>query len=196
MIAKSLRIWVGSSQATAADFWEAQRNVSEVVPVVSLCMDMEWIHKDEQSFFIFRNTPHYNFPSLQQISIIRTHIPFLRFFKFGQPEIRARLVAIPVLHQHTSSISAASRRAQTREANADAIALFVMRCVFGQESVRGDDSANVAEADLPSGAHCSTVVTAKVEIEPADNYRKGRVGAHCDKKQRCVLEMRPRVHGQ
>ena len=164
--------------------------------LLSLCMDMEWIYKDEQSSFVFRNTPHYNFPSLQQISIIRTHIPFLRLFKLGQPEIRTRLVAITVLHQHTGSVSAASRRAQTREANADAIALFVMRCVFGQESVRGDDSAEVAEADLPSGSHCSTVVTAKVEIEPADYHRKGRVGAHCDKKQRCVFEMRPGVHGQ
>lgn len=71
-----------------------------------------------------------------------------------------------------------------------------MRCIFGEESVRGDDSASVTEADLPCGSHRSTVVTAEVEVEPADYHWKGRVSAHRDKKQRCVFEMWPRVHGQ
>lgn len=142
------------------------------------------------------HTLHGDLLSLQQISIIQTHIPFLRLFKIRQPEIRTRLVPIPVLHQHTSSVSTASCCAQTCKANTDAIALFVMRCVLGQERIRGDDSANVTEADLPCGAHCSTMVTAKVEIEPADRHWKGRVSAHRDEKERCVFQMRPCVHGQ
>lgn len=71
-----------------------------------------------------------------------------------------------------------------------------MRGVFGQESVRGDDAADVAEANLPGCPDRSTMVAAEVEIEPADDHRKGRVRAHGDEEQRSVFEMRPRVHGQ
>ena len=47
---------------------------------------------------------------------------------------------------------------------------------------RRDDSANIAEADLPRRPDRSTMVAAEVEIEPADYYRKGRVGAHGDEE--------------
>ena len=71
-----------------------------------------------------------------------------------------------------------------------------MRRVRGQERVRGDDAADVAEANLPRRPDRSTMVPAEVEIEPADDDRKGRIGAHGDEEQRRVLEVRPRVHGQ
>lgn len=137
--------------------------------------------------------------NLEQISIIRIHIPFLRLLKFRQPEVRARLVPIPILHQHASSINAASRGAQTRKANADAVPLMVImrgRGVLGQEGVRGDDAADVAEAHLPGRPDGPAVVAAEVEVEPADDDREGRVRAHGDEEQRRVLEVRPRVHGQ
>lgn len=57
-----------------------------------------------------------------------------------------------------------------------------------------DDSANIAEADLPCCSNRSTMVATEVEVEPADYYRKGGVSAHCDEKERSVFEMRPRVH--
>lgn len=142
-----------------------------------------------------RHTP----PSLQQITIIRTHIPLLRLLKLGQPKIRTRLVPIPILRQHTDSVRAASRGTQARKANADAVAGFVVMrwaCIFGEESVGGDDPAGIAEADLPGCSDGSTMVAAEVEIEPADRYRKCRVDAHRNEEQRCVFEMRPRVHSQ
>ena len=146
---------------------------------------------------LYTNLHQCNISSLEQISIIRTHIPLLRLFKFRQTKICARLIPIPILHQHTSGVNAASRRAQTRKTNADAIALSVkVRRIRSQESVRGDDSANVAEADLPRCSYSAAMVTTKIEVEPADYYRKGRVSAHGDEKQRRIFEMRPRMHCQ
>ena len=71
-----------------------------------------------------------------------------------------------------------------------------MRGVFHLESVRGDDAAGIAEANLPGCPDRSTMVTTEVEIEPADYHRKGRVSAHRDEEERCVFEVRPRVHSQ
>ena len=68
--------------------------------------------------------------------------------------------------------------------------------ILRQESVRGDNAANVAKAHLPRRPHGPTMVSAEIEIEPADNHRKRRVRAHGDEEQRRVLEVRPRVHGQ
>ena len=144
-------------------------------------------------------TLNYDLPHLEQIPIIRAHVPFLRLLKFRQPEVRARLVPIPILHQHTSSINTASRRAQTRKANADAVPRMVImrgRRVLGQKGVRGDDAANVAEANLPGRPDRSAMVAAEVEVEPADDDREGRVRAHGDEEQRRVFEVGPRVHGQ
>ena len=70
------------------------------------------------------------------------------------------------------------------------------RRIFRQESVRGDDAANVAEANLPGCPDRSAMVAAEVEVEPTDYHRKSRVSAHCDEEQRCVFELRSRVHGQ
>ena len=147
---------------------------------------------------IIRQTcsPHHKVLLLEQISIIRTHVPFLRLFKLRQPKIRTRLVPIPVLHQHAGSVDTASRRAQAGKANADAIARFVTRGILGLESVRGDDAADIAEADLPRCSDRSAMVAAEVEIEPADDDRERRVRAHRDEEQRSVFEMRPRVHSQ
>ena len=135
-------------------------------------------------------------PKLEQISIIRTHIPLLRLLKLRQAQIRPRLIAVPILHQHTSSIHAASRRAQTRKANANAISIVIeMRCILGQERVRGDDAANVTEANLPGCSDGPTMVASKVEVEPADYHGEGGVRAHCDEEQGRVFEVRPLVCG-
>ena len=139
---------------------------------------------------------HSHQPNSKQIPIIRTQIPLLRLLKLRQPQIRRRPVPIPILHQHASGINAARRRAQTRKPNADAIPPVVkMRCVFGQESVRGDDAADVAEADLPGCADGPAMVAAEVEIEPADYDWKGGVGAHGDEEEGGVFKVRARVHG-
>ena len=106
---------------------------------------------------------------LQQITVIRTQIPLLRLLKLRQPQIRPRLIPIPILQQHAPRISAAGRGAQTREADADGIPLLVAGRVLGQERVRGDDAANVAEADLPGRPDGAAVVAAEVEVEPADD---------------------------
>ena len=135
-------------------------------------------------------------PKLEQISIIRTQIPLLRLLKLRQAQIRPRLIAIPILHNHTNGINAASRRAQTRKANANAIPIVVkMRCILGQERVRGDDAANVAEANLPGRPNGPTMMPAEIEIEPANYHGEGGVRAHCDEEQSRVLEVRPRVRG-
>lgn len=70
------------------------------------------------------------------------------------------------------------------------------RRVLGQKGVRGDDAANVAEANLPGRPDRSAMVAAEVEVEPADDNREGRVRAHGDEEQRRVFEVGPRVHGQ
>ena len=130
-----------------------------------------------------RCCPFCNLPDLEQVSIIRTHIPLLRLLKLRQAQIRTRLIPIPVLHQHTNSIHTTSSRTQTRKANANAIAVVVIMrlwCILGQESIRGDDPANIAKANLPRRPDCSAMVAAEVEIEPADYHRQGRVRAHRD----------------
>ena len=155
---------------------------------------LEWV-----LFLITRHTLHSTSPNLEQIPIVRTHISFFRLFKLSQSEIRTGLIPVPVLHQHTGRVDTASCRAQTRETNADAITIMVVmrwQCIFGQESVRGDDSTNVAKADLPGSSDRSAMVTAEIEVEPADYHRKGRISAHRDEKQRSVFEMRPRMHSQ
>ena len=70
-----------------------------------------------------------------------------------------------------------------------------MRRVLGQERVRGYYPADVAEADLPGRTDRSAMVAAEVEIEPADDYGEGGVGAHCDEEEGRVFEMRARVDG-
>lgn len=144
---------------------------------------------------LHRRTP----PDLQQITIIRTHVPLLRLFKLGQPQICTRFIPVPILRHHTDGVRAARRGAQARKADADAVARPVVvrrACVFGEESVGGDDAACVAEADLPGRPDGSTVVAAEVEVEPADRDRERGVDARRDEEQRRVFEMRPRVHGQ
>ena len=146
--------------------------------------------------YLFRHPLRRIVPTLEQISIVRTQIPLLRLLKLRQTQIRPRLIPIPILDQHTSGIDAASRRAQTRKANADAISLVVkMRCILGQERVRGDDAANVAEANLPGRPNGPTMVPAEIEIEPANDHGEGGVRAHGDEEQRRVFEVGPRVHG-
>ena len=140
---------------------------------------------------------HFHPPKSEQIPIIRAQIPLLRLLKLRQSKIRRRPVPTPILHHHTGRVNAARRRAQTRKANADAIPHVVkMRRVLGQKRVRGDDAADVAEADLPGRADGSAVVAAEVEVEPADDDRKGGVGAHCDEEEGGVFEVRTRVDGQ
>ena len=134
--------------------------------------------------------------TLQQITVIRTQIPLLRLLKLRQPQIRPRLIPIPILQHHARRISAASRRAQTREADADGIPLLVPGRILGQEGVRGDDAANVAEADLPGRPDGAAVVPPEVQIEPADDDGQGGVGAHGDEEKGGVLEVRPRVDGE
>ena len=107
--------------------------------------------------------------TLQQITIIRTQIPLLRLLKLRQPQIRPRLIPIPILQQHTHRIDATRRRAQTRKADADGIPLLVPGRVLGQERVRGDDAANVAETDLPCRPDGAAVVPSEVQVEPADD---------------------------
>lgn len=141
----------------------------------------------------------YQQTKLEQIPILRAHVPFLRLLKLRQPEVRARPVPIPILHQHASGIHAAGRGAQARKANADAVARVVImrgRGVLGQKGVRGDDAADVAEAHLPGRSHGPAVVAAEVEVEPADDDGEGRVRAHRHEKERGVFEVGPRVHGQ
>ena len=134
--------------------------------------------------------------TLQQITVIRTQIPLLRLLKLRQPEIRPGLIPVPILQHHARGVSAAGRGAQTREADADVIPLLVAGRVLGQERVRGDDAANVAEADLPGGADGAAVVAAEVEVEPADYDGEGGVGAHGDEEEGGVFEVRPRVDGE
>ena len=146
--------------------------------------------------YLFRHPLRRIVPTLEQISIVRTQISLLRLLKLRQTQIRPRLVPIPILDQHTGGINAASRRAQTRKANADAISLVVkMRCILGQERVSGDDAANVAEANLPGRPDGTTMVPAQIEVEPANNDGEGGVRAHRDEEQRRVFEVGPRVHG-
>ena len=133
---------------------------------------------------------------LQQITVIRTQIPLLRLLKLRQPQIRPRLIPTPILQQHARRISAAGRGAQTREADADGIPLLVPGRVLGQERVRGDNTANVAEADLPGRPDGAAVVAAEVEVEPADDDGQGGVGAHGDEEEGGVFEVRPRVDGE
>ena len=117
---------------------------------------------------------------LEQISIIRTHIPLLRLLKLRQAQIRPRLVPIPILHQQTSGINAARRRAQTGKANADAIPIVIkMRRILRQERVRGDDAANVAETNLPRRPDGPSMMAAEIEVEPANYDRESGVRAHC-----------------
>ena len=71
-----------------------------------------------------------------------------------------------------------------------------MRCVFGQERVRGDDAANVAEAHLPGRPDGATMMTAEVQVEPADDDGEGGVRAHCDEEEGGVFEVGARVDGQ
>ena len=54
--------------------------------------------------------------------------------------------------------------------------------VLGQERVRGDDAANVAETDLPGRPDGSAMVAAEVQVEPADYDRQGGVCAHGDEE--------------
>ena len=134
--------------------------------------------------------------TLQQITVIRTQIPLLRLLKLRQPQIRPRLIPTPILQQHTHRINATRRRAQTRKANADSIPLLVPGRVLGQKRIRGDNTANIAEPDLPGRPDGTAVVAAEVQVEPAHDDGQGGVGAHGDEEEGGVLEVRARVDGE
>lgn len=81
-------------------------------------------------------------PSIsEQIPIIRTQIPPFRFLVLSQAQIRrGRSIPLRILHAQADEIDDAGCRAQADEGDADAVAWFVARAIFGQEGVGCDDA--------------------------------------------------------
>ena len=96
-----------------------------------------------------------------------------------------------VLRPDSYEINDAADSTETNERDANAVPRFVPR-----EGVRGDDTADVSEPNLPRRADGATVMAAKVQVKPADDDWHGAVSAHGDQEQGRVLYVPMRVHGQ
>jgi len=112
----------------------------------------------------------------------------LRLFLLGQRS-RGRVIALAVLHAHRHGIETATQRAQQQKAETDRVALLVVRLVRLQESIRGNDTSDVTEADLPGRTNGATMVPAEVHVEPTHDDGHCRVCTHRDEEERGVLHL-------
>jgi len=76
------------------------------------------------------------------------------------------------------------------------MSLLVTRGISLDECIRCDDTTDIAESNLPRGAYRTPMVAPEVHVEPADNYRHGGVGAHCDEEETSVFDVLVIVHGE
>lgn len=125
----------------------------------------------------------------QQVTIFRAQVPFLRLFEFRQPQIRPRLIPIPILHEQTHSIQTARSRTQACEANTDLISRLIVRRVFRLERICRNNASDVTKTDLPRRTNSAPMMSANVEIEPAYCDWKCGIGAHGHEEQGTVFEM-------
>ena len=73
--------------------------------------------------------------------------------------------------------------------------MIKMRRILRQKRIRSNDTANIAEANLPRRPDGPPMMSAEIEIEPAYNDRERGVRAHCHEEERRVFEVRARVDG-
>lgn len=78
---------------------------------------------------------------------------------------------------------------KTDHAHEERVPGTVVGCIPRQESKRRNDAAEVAEADLPSGADTTGVVTLQVHGEPAYDDRHGCIDTHGQEKEGAILSV-------
>ena len=128
-------------------------------------------------------------PTSKQIPIIGAHIPFLRLLVFRQPQIRASTIPVPILHQNADRICDTARSTQACKRNTYTIPRLESWRILGEKGIRGNDTTNIAEADLPSRSYGTAMVAAKVHVEPADDDWHSAVCTHGDEEERGILEL-------
>src|SRR3954452_8306357 len=93
------------------------------------------------------------------IPIIRAQVPLLRLLIIRHDHIG--LVPISILTHYCHEVQAAAHCAQADEPNTNAVTFVIERfLVLRRERISCNDSADVSEANLPSGTHRSPMVSA------------------------------------
>ena len=133
---------------------------------------------------------------LQEIPVVRTHVALLRLLKLRQTQIPWAPIPVPILHPTCREIDTAAQRTQANKSDTYAIPGFETWRVSRLERVRGNDPADVAEADLPGGPDGSAVVSAQVQVEPTDNDWHGGVDAHRNEEEGSILEVEAVMDGK
>lgn len=104
----------------------------------------------------------------------------------SQPDIRDRLVPLSILRPARKAIDDTRNDAQNRESDADRVACHILWCIFLEESKDGDDTADVAETNLPCRSDRAAMVASEIHVEPADDNGHGGICAHGDEEEsRC-----------
>lgn len=100
------------------------------------------------------------------------------------------LLPIPVLDHDAHHVQATTQRAQTDEANTHTVARVEKGFRIGCGKCKSrDDTADIAKADLPSGAHSTSMVSSEVHRVPAHDDGHRRVRAARDHEEGAVLDV-------
>lgn len=96
-------------------------------------------------------------------------------------------VTLAILQEKSTSVQTRTQKPQAHESQADRVSWMVVRGVGRKKSIRGDDAAQIAKADLKGRPDGTTMVAAEVHVVPAENHRHGRVDADGEEEQEAVL---------
>jgi len=132
---------------------------------------------------------------LQQVPIIRPHIPQLRLLILRQPNIHRRLLPLPVLRPASVTINATRQDTNSRESETNRVPSDELRRISRHKCKGSNNPAEVAKADLPRTAYTSSVVPSEVHVVPAHYDRHRRVCPHGHQEESAVLQFHVIVDG-
>lgn len=131
---------------------------------------------------------------LQQIAIRGIQIPQRNLLLLGhgpKPALHAPPLPITVRLPARQCIQDTGGRRNAAKANARAVTEAIVRLagLVLLKDKRGDDAAQVAEANLPGAADSAAMMAPQVHVEPAHDDGHGGVDAHDSEKERHVLHV-------
>lgn len=91
---------------------------------------------------------------LQHVPVLRTLISQLRLLILRQSDIHSRVLPLSILTPACKAVNDTSNDAEDCEGYTDGIACDVLGRVLLQESINGDDAANVSELLLSVDDRC------------------------------------------
>lgn len=128
---------------------------------------------------------------LQQVTVIRSQVA--QIILFGKSHVLRDLggqgVSLLVVRMARIAVDDSCNYGQTAPGQAHTVTGDILRLVLFEKDVNRNNATQVAESNLPCTTDGASEVASEVHIEPADNDWHGRVSAHGDEEQPCILHV-------